>query len=122
MDILSIITLLIIISAGFSYLNERFIKLPGSIGVMSISVVVSIVVLIVARIGDEKSNFIITLARNINFSEVLLDVMLGLLLFASALHFDYQKLKALRRPVFILSTLDFCSNFWRIILCSYCDA
>jgi len=31
--------------------------------------------------------------------------MLGFLLFASALHFDYQKLKALRRPVLILSTL-----------------
>ncbi len=105
MDILSIITLLIIISAGFSYLNERFIKLPGSIGVMTISVVVSVVVLIIGRIGDEKSNLIITLARSIDFSEVLLDVLLGFLLFASALHFDYQKLKALRRPVLILSTL-----------------
>jgi monovalent cation:H+ antiporter, CPA1 family len=105
MDILSIITVLIIISAGFSYLNERFIKLPGSIGVMTISVAVSVVVLIIGRIGDEKANFIITLAHSIDFSEVLLDVMLGLLLFASALHFDYQKLKALRRPVFMLSTL-----------------
>lgn len=105
MDLLTIITLLIIISAGFSYLNERFIKLPGSIGVITISVVVSVVVLIIGRIGDEKSNLIITLAHNIDFSEVLLEVLLGFLLFASALHFDYQKLKALRRPVFILSTL-----------------
>lgn len=31
--------------------------------------------------------------------------MLGFLLFASALHFDYQKLKALRKSVLILSTL-----------------
>jgi len=105
MDILSIVTLLIIISAGFSYLNERFIKLPGSIGVMTISVVVSVMVLLIGKIGDEKSNLIITLAHNIDFSEVLLDILLGLLLFASALHFDYQKLKALRRPVLILSTL-----------------
>lgn len=105
MDILSIITLLIIISAGFSYLNERFIKLPGSIGVMTISVVVSVLVLIMGRIGDEKSNLVITLAKNIDFSEVLLDVLLGFLLFASALHFDYEKLKALRKPVLMLSTL-----------------
>ena len=105
MDILSIITILIIISAGFSYLNERFVKLPGAIGVMIMSVVVSIVVLIIGRIGDEKSNLLTKLAHNINFSEVLLNVMLGFLLFASALHFDYQKLKALRRPVLILSTL-----------------
>ncbi len=105
MDILTIITVLIIISAGFSYLNERFIKLPGTIGVMSISVVVSIVVLIIGKLADKKSGLIITLAHNIDFSEVLLNVMLGFLLFASALHFDYQKLKALRRPVLILSTL-----------------
>ncbi len=105
MDILSIITILIIISAGFSYLNERFVKLPGAIGMMTMSVVASIVVLIIGRIGDEKSNLLTTLAHNINFSEVLLNIMLGFLLFASALHFDYQKLKALRRPVLILSTL-----------------
>jgi CPA1 family monovalent cation:H+ antiporter len=105
MDILSVITVLIIISAGFSYLNEKFLKLPGTIGVMTISVVVSVVVLIIGKIGDEKSNLITTLAHNIDFSEVLLDVLLAFLLFASALHFDYQKLKALRRPVLILSTL-----------------
>ncbi|MEO8416258.1 MAG: sodium:proton antiporter [Ginsengibacter sp.] len=105
MDILSIITVLIIISAGFSYLNERFVKLPGTIGVMIMSVVASIVVLILGRLGDEKSNLLTKLAYDINFSEVLLNVMLGFLLFASALHFDYQKLKALRRPVLILSTL-----------------
>jgi len=105
LDILSIITILIIISAGFSYLNERFVKLPGAIGVMTMSVLASIVVLIIGRIGDEKSNLLTTLAHNINFSEVLLNVMLGFLLFASALHFDYQKLKVLRRQVLILSTL-----------------
>jgi CPA1 family monovalent cation:H+ antiporter len=105
LDILSILTILIIISAGFSYLNERFVKLPGAIGVMIMSVVMSIVVLIIGKIGDEKSNLLTKLAHNINFSEVLLNIMLGFLLFASALHFDYQKLKALRRPVLILSTL-----------------
>lgn len=72
---------------------------------MTMSVVASVVVLIIGSFGDEKSNLLTTLAHNINFSEVLLNVMLGFLLFASALHFDYQKLKALRRPVLILSTL-----------------
>lgn len=86
-------------------MNERFVKLPEPIGVMTMSVVASIVVLIIGRIGYAKTNLLTILAHNINFSEVLLHVMLGFLLFASALHFDYQKLKALRRPVLILSTL-----------------
>lgn len=104
MDMLTIITILIIISAAFSYFNERFIKLPGTIGVMTISVVVSIIILIAGKTNNTITNTIVTLAHSINFSKVLLDVMLGLLLFASALHFDYKKLKEQRLPVLLLST------------------
>ena len=105
MDILTIITVLIIISAAFSYFNQKFIKLPGTIGVMSISIVVSLVILIIGKVSDKKTGFITTLAHHIDFSKVLLDVMLGLLLFATAIHFDYKKLKELRLPVIILSTI-----------------
>jgi CPA1 family monovalent cation:H+ antiporter len=105
MDLLTIITVLIFISAAFSYLNQRFIKLPGTIGVMSIAIVVSLIVLLIGKAGGEKSGLITNLARDINFSSVLLNVMLGFLLFATALHFDYQKLKALRLPIILLSTI-----------------
>lgn len=105
MDLLSIITILIIVSATFSYLNERFVRLPGTIGVMTVSIVASIVILIA---GKTSSRLVLTfsdLAKSINFSRVLLDVMLGFLLFASALHFDYRKLRDQRFPVLMLSTL-----------------
>ncbi|MEO6330195.1 MAG: sodium:proton antiporter [Ginsengibacter sp.] len=104
MSTLTIITLLIIISAAFSYLNQRVIKLPGTIGVMTISVVVSVIILIIGKVSDKKTGFITALANNIDFSKLLLDVMLGFLLFATALHFDYRKLKELRLPVMVLST------------------
>lgn len=105
MNILTVITVLIVISALFSYLNERFIKMPAMIGVMTISVMVSLTVLIVGRIGNEQYNFITRLAYNIDFSKVLLDVMLAFLLFAGALHLDNHRLNVLKRPVFVLSTL-----------------
>ncbi len=105
MDLLDIITILIIISAAFSYLNERFIKLPGTIGVVAISVVVSVLILIVGKTSNGITKNMAMLAHSIDFSKVLLDVMLGLLLFASALHFEYQKLKEQRLPVFLLSTI-----------------
>ncbi len=105
MDMLTIITILIMISAAFSYHNERFIKLPGTIGVITISVAVSIIILVAGKTNNIITNTIITLADSINFSKVLLDVMLGLLLFAGALHFDYKKLKEQRFPVLLLSTL-----------------
>ena len=105
MDLLTIITILIIISAVFSYLNERIIKLPGVIGVVTISIVVSILILVLGKTSNGLTNSIETLAQSIDFSKVLLNIMLGFLLFASAFHFEYQKLKEQRLPVFLLSTL-----------------
>jgi monovalent cation:H+ antiporter, CPA1 family len=105
MDLLTVITVLIFISAAFSYFNQRFIKLPGTIGVMLIAIVVSLIVLLIGKTGDEKSNLITNLAHNIDFSSVLLNVMLGFLLFATALHFDYKKLKVLRLPIILLTTI-----------------
>ena len=105
MDVLTIATVLIMVSAAFSYLNQRLIKLPGTIGVITISVVVSILILVVGKTGNGLAQTIITLAHSIDFPSILLNVMLGFLLFASAIHFDYQKLKEQRWPVLLLSTI-----------------
>ncbi len=106
MDSLTIATFLIMISAAISYVNQRFVKLPGTIGVVVISVLISLLLLVGGK-TDSRLGFattITTLAHTIDFSKVLLNVMLGFLLFASALHFDYQKLKQQRFPVLLLST------------------
>ncbi|MEO8772272.1 MAG: sodium:proton antiporter [Ferruginibacter sp.] len=105
MDLLTIITILIIISAVFSYLNERIIKLPGAIGLVTISIVVSIIILVIGKTNNGLKNSVETFAQSIDFSKVLLNIMLGFLMFAGAFHFDYQKLKEQRSPVFLLSTL-----------------
>ncbi|MFD2602586.1 cation:proton antiporter [Flavobacterium suzhouense] len=105
MDLLQLITLLLVISAGVSYLNQRFVKLPGTIGVVAISVAVSIVIVVIGKTNNELSDKIRDVSASMDFSRILLDVMLGFLLFASALHFDYQKLRKQQWPVFVLSTL-----------------
>ena len=105
MDLLTIFTILIFISAAISYLNDRFVKLPGTIGIVTISVVASIIILIVGKTSNRLTESITVLTNNINFSHTLLDVMLGFLMFASAIHFDYQKLKEQRWPVLLLTTL-----------------
>jgi len=105
MDLLTIVTLLIFISAAFSYLNERFVKLPGTIGVITLSVLVSIVLLIAGKNSNALAKTISNFTYTFDFSKVLLDVMLGFLLFANAIHFDNKKLKEQRLPVLILSTI-----------------
>lgn len=105
MNQLTIATGIIALSACFSFVNHRFMKLPGTIGVMALSVSLSLILLLAGKMGGESANVVSSLALNIDFSRVLLDVMLGFLLFAMALHFDYLKLELLRRPVIVLSTL-----------------
>ncbi len=105
MDTLTIITALVTISALISYLNYRFLRLPGTIGVIAISVILSLLITIFGKSMPVAFTFITDLTNSIDFSKTLLDIMLGFLLFASALHFNFEKLKQQRWPVFMLSTL-----------------
>jgi CPA1 family monovalent cation:H+ antiporter len=105
MDLFVIIALLVIVSAFFSYINARFTKLPGTIGIVLIATVSSVIILIVDRTNPASARYLTTLARNINFSKAVLNIMLGFLLFSSSFNLDGAKLKKAMRPVFILSTL-----------------
>jgi CPA1 family monovalent cation:H+ antiporter len=105
MDILTIVTVLILLTAMFSWLNAKFLKLPGTIGVMTVAIVVSFIILITGKTLTGLGGTITNLTHSIDFSKVLLDVILGFLLFASALHFDFVKLREQRKAVFVLSTL-----------------
>jgi CPA1 family monovalent cation:H+ antiporter len=82
-----ITAIIITLSALFGFLNVRFLKLPNTIGLMIIAIAFSSV-LFLTRILWPESSFAVDFARNlmeqIQFGELLLDVMLGFLLFAGA--------------------------------------
>jgi CPA1 family monovalent cation:H+ antiporter len=105
MDIFTTITLLFTLSSIISYINYRYVKLPGTIGIMIIAIVLSIIILIAGKSFPAVFSFIKELTSSIDFTRALLDVMLAFLLFASALHFDFEKLKTHKLPVLILSTV-----------------
>ena len=105
MDLFIIIALLVIVSAFYSYVNARFVRLPGTIGIITIAIVVSVITLIVDESDPYVAKYLTLLARNIDFSKVVLDIMLGFLLFAGALNIDTKKLRLEMKPVMILSTV-----------------
>lgn len=105
MDLFVVIALLVIVSAIFSYINARFIRLPGTIGIVLIATIVSIIILVVDEANPATARYLTTLAKHIDFSKVVLNIMLGFLLFSSAFNLDGKKLKREMRPVFVLSTL-----------------
>src|ERR671919_424904 len=92
-DFYSIFTLLIVLTAVFSYLNHRFIRLPATIGVMLISLVASIGIVATGSFQPSLRNHAESLMQSIDFENVLMRVLLSFLLFAGAIHVDIRKLK-----------------------------
>lgn len=105
MDLLTIITLLIVLSSAFGYINVRFLKLPVTIGLMVLAIIFSVIMLIINYFNPQVFQFAETVVEQINFSKVLLDVMLSFLLFAGALHTDGSLLKAESRNILMFSVV-----------------
>lgn len=103
-----ITAIIITLSALFGFLNVKFLKLPNTIGLMVIAIVFSSV-LFLSRILFPESSFAVDFASNlmeqIHFGDLLLDVMLGFLLFAGAMHTNFDQLKVQRWPVAVFATL-----------------
>ena len=105
MDYFSIVAILTVISAVFGYINVRFLKLPITIGLMVITIVFTLIVIAIGQFDDTLLQTEKELISQIDFKTVLLDVMLSFLLFAGALHTNFDQLKVQRGPVLVFATL-----------------
>lgn len=104
MDLFVITTILIVLSALFGYINVRLLKLPNTIGLMIIAIVFTIGLFLSSYVSPALLDFAENLVGNIDFEAVLLDVMLGFLLFAGALHTNFDMLKVQRWPILVFAT------------------
>ncbi|RMA57272.1 cation:proton antiporter [Ulvibacter antarcticus] len=105
MDYFLITTVLVALAAGFGYINVRFLHLPNTIGLMLITIVFTLAVLALSYFDDTLLNAEIEIITQIDFKTVLLDIMLSFLLFAGALHTNFEQLKVQRWPVLAFATL-----------------
>ena len=92
MNFLEITTVLLLLASFFSIINLRLLKLPQTIGLMILAICLSIIVLIVGIIFPEFLVLITTLTKSLDFSVLLLDVMLPFLLFAGAISVNVHEL------------------------------
>jgi len=105
MDYFLIITSLVTISAVFGYINVRFLKLPNTIGLMLITILFTLGVFALSAFDSTLLNAERYIITHIDFKEVLLDIMLSFLLFAGALHTNFEQLRVQRWPILAFSTL-----------------
>lgn len=106
LTVLEVGAIFLTITALLSYVNHRFIGLPTTIGVMVISLVVSIIAIFLGVLGfDQLIDYEVGLLAQLDFTEVLLDGMLSMLLFAGALHVNIGDLRRYKLPIGILACL-----------------
>jgi len=104
MSIIDTIAILISLAALFSYINYRFLKIPNTIGLLAIALLMSLLIVIAGKFGfpvliDQAK----LLLKGIDFNEALMQGMLSALLFAGALHVHLEELGKQKWVVAILA-------------------
>lgn len=105
MELLPLVSIILLLSGIFVYLNERFLKLPTAIGLMILGIGLSVLLQIAGFFFKEPLTFAIGVVEGVDFSNILLDFMLSYLLFAGALHTDWNKLRLAKGPVVTFATV-----------------
>lgn len=105
MNFLDITAILLTLAALFAYVNHRWIKLPVTIGIMLVSLIVSILMIGVGQFIPAFDDSAEAFVESIDFNKALMNGMLSYLLFAGALHVNLTQLKQQKRIVAIMATL-----------------
>ena len=99
-------SVLIVLAASFSYVNYRLLKLPSTIGIMVIAIMVSIgVVFFGEYLLPRTTQHLYNLIGSFDFTEVLMGAMLNFLLFAGGIHVNIKDLREQFFPVLLFATV-----------------
>lgn len=107
-----IIIFIVCLTSLLAYLNSKFFKQTATIGIMSLSLIFSFVLIVGYKFVPHISRSLEHVIASIDFHSFLLDGMLAFLLFAGAIHIDANSLRKERLPIIMLATLGiFISTF-----------
>ena len=112
MDILELTTILLSLASVFSIINLRLLKLPQTIGLMILALILSILVTAVGIVFPNVFETVAQLTKEFDFSLILINVMLPFLLFAGAISINLQDLLEDKLTILLLATFGvFFSTF-----------
>ena len=103
MEVLELTTLLLILASAFSLINLRLLKLPMTIGLMILAIVLSLSVLGLGLIFPSFLEAATSLTKEFDFSDLLVNVMLPFLLFAGAISVNVHELVKDRLTILFLA-------------------
>ena len=95
--------LLLSISTFFTIINRKYLKLPATIGILLLGMLLSLLVLGFKLISPDIYEKIPHILRHIDFHDFLMNIILGFLLFAGALHINLKALQQEKWSVFLFA-------------------
>ena len=107
MTVLQIASILIVLAGLFGAINYFFLRLPAAIGILIVALLASLSIFGVDYLTPslDITGQIKVVVEDIEFSDTLLGWMLGLLLFAGALHVKLSELRQQAWTVALMATL-----------------
>ncbi len=105
MNFFHVVSVLIVLSAAFGYINYRFLRLPHTIGMLLIALITSLGLVGLGYLNIGFKQEVAKAIKGIDFSYILLNVMLSFLLFAGAINVNSKKLLESKYPVMVFATL-----------------
>jgi len=104
-DVLELSSVLLALTAILAFINSRFLRYPPAIGLLIIALVSALLLKGAGLLGWVDLMPVIHFLEAVDFGDTLLNGMLGLLLFAAALHLNFNELRAQGVAVTLLATV-----------------
>lgn len=105
MTLYNAFAILTVLAALFAYINHRFIRLPGTIGIMFISLLLSLGLLVAGWIDPAMPGEISRLIKSIDLYTIVMKIMLPFLLFAGAIHINANSMRSERWAILTYATI-----------------
>ena len=105
MSFFHVVALIVTLVAVFGYLNCRLVKLPEPIGITAVGLVGSICFAVAAALNPNLTEWAKAAIQDIDFSTIVFQGMLGLLLFAGSLHVNWSDIGSEKWTIVLLATI-----------------
>ena len=94
------------ISAILNFINYKWLKLPSTIGLLILSLILIIPITLSKTISPDFYKFFCDIIINADFKTLLLDGILSFMLFAGALHVDLGALAKEKKSILLFATIS----------------
>ncbi|MCW1407777.1 sodium:proton antiporter [Rhizobium sp. 1AS11] len=107
MSVFDLISLLLVLTAGFSWVNHRFLRFPPSIGILVMGLAASALLVLLELSVPNVSIYadVAALVRQVDFQTTVMNGLLAFLLFAGSLHVDFSALRSRVAVVGAMATM-----------------